>query len=242
MGVRVLVTRPEPGASRTAGNLVAAGFEPVRLPLTRIEPLEQADIGDPRVSAVAITSANAVRHASSTLLASVNHLPCFAVGEETGDAARRSGFADVRVSGGNAPALARMIAMDRGAGARIAYLCGRLRRPTFETSLAVARILVTSIETYDTLAIDYTPDEFHAHVGSQPVPFVLLYSAEAAIAFIRLINSIAEHRALAHARLVCISRRVGAVFAGEGHEIVVAPEPTEASMLSTLRDISSAAS
>ena len=33
---RVLVTRPEPGASRTAARLEADGFAPIVLPLTEI--------------------------------------------------------------------------------------------------------------------------------------------------------------------------------------------------------------
>ncbi|TIX52492.1 MAG: uroporphyrinogen-III synthase, partial [Mesorhizobium sp.] len=32
--VRVLVTRPEPGASRTAQRLLDQGFQPILLPLT----------------------------------------------------------------------------------------------------------------------------------------------------------------------------------------------------------------
>jgi len=36
---RVLVTRPEPGASQTAARLVALGFEPVKLPLQETRPL-----------------------------------------------------------------------------------------------------------------------------------------------------------------------------------------------------------
>ncbi|RVD11473.1 uroporphyrinogen-III synthase, partial [Mesorhizobium sp. M7A.F.Ca.ET.027.02.1.1] len=40
--LRVLVTRPEPGASRTAHRLEEAGFQPVLLPLTETKALPAA--------------------------------------------------------------------------------------------------------------------------------------------------------------------------------------------------------
>ena len=62
--MRVLVTRPEPGASRTAVKLRAMGFEPVLLPLSETKPLAIPRDPIPESAvAVAITSANAIRHA-----------------------------------------------------------------------------------------------------------------------------------------------------------------------------------
>src|SRR5882757_8304646 len=74
--VRVLVTRPEPGASRTAIRLEAQGFQPVLLPLTEtvMLPVETKTISG--VVAVAVTSANAVRHAPKELIAALAALPC----------------------------------------------------------------------------------------------------------------------------------------------------------------------
>ena len=57
---RVLVTRPQPSASRTAGLLEARGFQPILLPLTETVALTvEANAGN--AIAVAVTSANAVR-------------------------------------------------------------------------------------------------------------------------------------------------------------------------------------
>mgnify|MGYP000900718465 CR=1 FL=1 len=55
--VRVLVTRPEPGACRTAAKLRTFGFDPVILPLSRTRPLavpeeavpaDAVAVGEPR--------------------------------------------------------------------------------------------------------------------------------------------------------------------------------------------------
>ena len=61
---RVLVTRPEPGATMTARKLELMGFRPVKLPLQEIRPLAVPRGAVPEgIAAVAVTSANAIRHA-----------------------------------------------------------------------------------------------------------------------------------------------------------------------------------
>ncbi|TIT17702.1 MAG: uroporphyrinogen-III synthase, partial [Mesorhizobium sp.] len=60
--LRVLVTRPEPGASRTARRLADAGFQPILLPLTETVALA-VDAGAVADAAAAITSFGAWRTA-----------------------------------------------------------------------------------------------------------------------------------------------------------------------------------
>src|SRR6478736_3745261 len=94
--LRVLVTRPEPGASRTARRLQQAGFQPVLLPLTKTVALP-AEVGlvPDDVLAVAVTSANAVRHAPKEVIEALAALPCHAVGPRTAEATRKMGFSSV---------------------------------------------------------------------------------------------------------------------------------------------------
>ncbi|TIM00109.1 MAG: uroporphyrinogen-III synthase, partial [Mesorhizobium sp.] len=78
---RVLVTRPEPGASRTAQRLEDLGFKPILLQLTETVALPvDADRVAANAAAVAVTSANAVRHAPKEISAALAGLPCHAVG------------------------------------------------------------------------------------------------------------------------------------------------------------------
>ncbi|WP_292579699.1 uroporphyrinogen-III synthase, partial [Mesorhizobium sp.] len=81
--------------------------------------------------AVAVTSANAVRHAPKALVASLAELPCHAVGKRTAEACRAVGFLSVAEGPGDAEALADAIAGGL-AGKAIVYLCGRVRFPVFE--------------------------------------------------------------------------------------------------------------
>ncbi len=121
--VRVLVTRPEPGASRTARRLEDQGFQPLLLPLTRTQALPvDALPGD--VAAVAITSANAIRHAPREIVAALAALPCHAVGARMAQAARAAGFLSVDEGPGTAEALADALAGSLS-GRSVVYLCGR---------------------------------------------------------------------------------------------------------------------
>jgi uroporphyrinogen-III synthase len=88
---RVLVLRPEPGASETlerAGNL---GLEAVSIPLFEVEPVTW-ELPDPRkFDGVLLTSANAARLAGERVN-ELRHLPAYTVGEVTAEAARSVGL------------------------------------------------------------------------------------------------------------------------------------------------------
>jgi uroporphyrinogen-III synthase len=90
----ILVLRPEPGNAETMARLADKGLEAISLPLFEMRPLEWR-APDPRpFTGVMLTSANALRHAGADL-ASLFHLPAFAVGEATAQAARDAGFLSV---------------------------------------------------------------------------------------------------------------------------------------------------
>ena len=64
--MRVVVTRPAAAAALTVGRLRRAGLEAVVLPLTEIVALRQARLPEmDGVAALAVTSANALVHASA---------------------------------------------------------------------------------------------------------------------------------------------------------------------------------
>jgi uroporphyrinogen-III synthase len=99
--VRVLIVRPAPGNKATAEAVAGIGLEPVVVPLFEVVPVAWAVPDPARFDAVVMTSANAARF-GGTELARFTHLPLFAVGETTAEAARRVGFIDVRTGAGDA--------------------------------------------------------------------------------------------------------------------------------------------
>ncbi|MEW6634359.1 MAG: uroporphyrinogen-III synthase [Pseudomonadota bacterium] len=232
--VRVLVTRPEPGASRTALRLETQGFQPILLPLTETKALPVEGDVAADVAAVAVTSANAVRHASKQLVAMLAALPCHAVGKRTAEACRAAGLLVVNEGPGDAEALADAIAAGL-AGKAMVYLCGRVRFPVFEQRLAAAGVRVQPIETYDTAELDYGDADLLARLSGDQVEAVLLYSTKAAAAAAALSARPALRHLFERARFLALSGRVAKALDGMADErIGIASRPDEDALLALL--------
>jgi len=230
----VLVTRPEPGASRTARRLEAQGFRPILLPLTETVGLPVEARAAPAAAAVAVTSANAVRHAPKPLVAALAALPCHAVGKRTAAACRAAGFASVAEGPGDAEALAGAIAGGL-AGREVVYLCGRTRFPAFEARLAAAGVRVHPVETYETIALDHDDAHILARLAGGPVGSVLLYSAKAAAAVAALAVRPALRERFETTEFLALSARVaGALGEVAGERVRIAARPDEDALLALL--------
>src|SRR3979409_2075984 len=126
----VLVTRPHPDDEATAASLRARGFEVLRAPMLRFEPVAFHDDADARYGAVVVTSANALRGIEAHLKGHrLLELPLFAVGEHTAAAARDAGFTCVISANGDDAglrdsALARVKAKEMNKASTLLYLAG----------------------------------------------------------------------------------------------------------------------
>jgi uroporphyrinogen-III synthase len=101
---RLVVLRPEPGASVSEARAKALGIDPILCPLFAVEPLAWDSPDPARYDALLLTSANALRHGGPGL-AALAALPVVAVGEATAEAARAAGFAVTEVGTGGVDAL-----------------------------------------------------------------------------------------------------------------------------------------
>ena len=213
------------------------GFQPILLPLTETVALPvDADAVVKDAAAVAVTSANAVRHAPIEIIAALAALPCHPVGKRTAEAARAAGFLSVSDGPGDAETLANALASDPSAGT-IIYLCGRVRFPVFEERLQAAGVRVRAIETYDTVALDYSDDAILARLSGKPVDAVLLYSAKAAAAMQVLIGRPALRDLFERTCVFALSGRIAAALDNVSSEkIHIAPEPHEEALLELLRE------
>ena len=236
--MRVLVTRPEPGATCTAQRLARAGHTPVMLPLTEIRPLPVIPSPEARqATAVVLTSASAVRLADDVLLAALTDKPCFAVAERTAELARARGFADVTVGPGDAKGLADLVLRRTEPASRLAYLCGRLRRDTLERLLHDAGRHCTAIETYETCDLDYTGEALRTCLGTEPIDAVLLYSRHAAERLGALWSEGNMPECAQSARLICVSPRTAdGTTVIHGRRVSIAVEPHEEAMFAILCD------
>lgn len=239
MGRRVLVTRPEPGASRTGRRLAGRGFSPILMPLSRIAGLAQDEGAVARLpDAVVATSANALVHLAAPLARRLTALPLYAVGEKTGQAAREAGFRSVVDGEGDAEDLARLVATRLPAGSRLAYLCGKVRLPDFEAAMRGAGIDVQPLETYDTPAILPDVETVAVLLGGAPVDAVMLYSRNAALSFAAIAARTELTGLFEAATCLCLSPKIAAALAAGGamrHR--VAAEPNEDAMFALLDEL-----
>lgn len=229
--MRVLVTRPEPGASATAARLVDMGHEPIVLPLTEIRSLPVGEIETAGLDFVVVTSANAIRNAPERLAAKLRSLPLVAVGPATVEVCREAGFQSVMLPDDDADALIANV-KDQDGITKAIYLAGRVRTPDIEDGLASAGIAVTLVETYDTVPVQAAAGA----LGVETIDAALVYSVNAAVALNGLLGR--EPAPFVHTTFFCISQRVAdALDLPPDARLLVADSPNEIGMLRLLGNL-----
>lgn len=219
---RVWITRAEPGAARTAARLQAMGFEPIIAPLLAIENLKPPVPDLAMFTALAFTSINGVT--AFAALTPERDRTVFAVGDATAQAARDTGFFDVRSASGDLHALARLIASDLN---EASVLVPQAETPAgdFDTALVIAGALDVSIQPLIVYRAQRTST-------AMPTTFdaILIHSPRAA-------NILTEQdiAQLSHAVTACISPAAAAPLVALGLTPAVAQTPDEASLLTILK-------
>jgi uroporphyrinogen-III synthase len=181
--VRLLVTRPEPDAERTAATLRARGCEVIVAALLRVETLAP-ELGHGPWRALALTSANAARAIERhPRRAELVTLPAFVVGRRTGAAARAAGFGEVRSADGNASDLVRLIAA-RVAGGALLYLAGEDRAGDLVGDLAAHGVTVETAVVYRAAKVSSFPAAAAAALAAGGLDGVLHYSRRSTEAYL----------------------------------------------------------
>jgi uroporphyrinogen-III synthase len=206
---RLLVLRPEPGASATARRAHARGLETRCVPLFEVEPLEWTAPAAANFDGVLLTSVNAVRHGGEKLN-NYRGLEAFAVGEATADAARDAGF--VVAATGSADVERLLASIDPGL--KLLHLGGEDRREPTEATQSI-----TTVPVYRARALP-APD-----LGDIREAVALIHSPRAGRRFAELVD---DRSAVA---IVAISD-AAAEAAGVGWAAVeAAQEPTDEALL-----------
>lgn len=108
---RLIVLRPEPGASSTMARATALGISATACPLFRFEPIDWTPPPAADFDALLVTSAQAVRSGVAHL-AQYHGLSTYAVGKATAQALRAAGFTKVTTGDTDGAAIAARIAAD----------------------------------------------------------------------------------------------------------------------------------
>jgi len=232
--MRLLVTRPEAEAARTAAALRSRGHEVLAQPMLAIAyETPPASMATPR--AILITSQNAVR----ALLrwpqaARWREVPVFAAGPATAEAARSAGFRDVEAGNGGAAALAETVAgaVPPGEGTLL-YPAARERTGDLDGRLADLGYRVATIVAYRAEAARALAPAVRAALEAGELDGVLLYSRRTAATFRSLVERAGLEPELARLRYYAMSEEVAAALPGDS-EISVADHPDEESLLALI--------
>ncbi len=109
---RLLIVRPEPGASASAAQARSIGLDPVICPLFSVEPVGWIAPDPVRFDGLLLTSANALRHGGGGL-ERLRALPVLAVGGATAEAAVAAGFSAELVGSSSAQELLDVVPGER---------------------------------------------------------------------------------------------------------------------------------
>jgi uroporphyrinogen-III synthase len=237
----VLVTRPHPDDETTAASLRARGFDVLRAPMLRFEPVAVHEDMNARYSAVIVTSANALRGIEPHLKGHrMLELPLFAVGEHTAAAARRAGFTHVVSANGDATnlrdlVLASLRAKELKKASTLLYLAGAELTRDLASELEESGFRVVTQTTYKMIAVTSLPRETCDAFAANQVEAVLHYSQRSARAFLDAARAAGVEISALAIPQCCISAAVASVVRDAGAtQVVVAATPDENALFEAL--------
>jgi uroporphyrinogen-III synthase len=233
--MRLLVTRPEPDATRQAEILAARGHEPVVAPLLLIEPATETTLDLDGAQALIVTSRNALRAlAARPDLAAALRLPLLAVGEATAKAATELGFAKVTAGPGSGKELSRLIAgtLDPKAGALV-HLVGETVAFDMKAALQAKGFKLRQPVLYRAVPATRLPEPVLSLLNGG-LDGVVLMSPRTAAIFAALV---VRHDALTQASRLdcyCLSAAVAQAVEPLKARVIVAARPREEDILALI--------
>jgi uroporphyrinogen-III synthase len=237
----VLVTRPHPDDEATAASLRARGFEVLKAPILRFEPVPFHDDGEAEYGAVIVTSGNALRGIESQLTGSpLLKLPLFAVGEHTASAARDAGFSNVIPANGDAGSLrdlvlARVKTKELKKARPLLYLAGADLARDLAGELGERGFTVVTHTTYRMAAVSDLPRETSDAFAANRIEAVLHYSRRSARAFLEAARASGVEITALSIPQCCISEGVASVVRDAGAtQVMVAAVPDENALFGAL--------
>ena len=234
--MRLLVTRPQPDADRSAEALRQRGHIVTVAPVLAVEIIANAAWGEGPYAAVVMTSATAARViASHRRRDELAGLTVFTVGRTTAAAARAAGFSTIASANGGAADLVRLIAAKLGqGGARLLYLAAEQRATDIAAALEPHGLGVETAVIYRTIVNPLLAQELRDALSDR-LDGVLHYSRRSAQTFLTGARAAGCIEAALCCTHYCLSGEVAAPLRAAGATAIkVAAQPDEAALLALL--------
>jgi uroporphyrinogen-III synthase len=233
--VRLLVTRPQPDADRTAARLAALGHAALVQPLLTIafNP-PPADVERP--GAILVTSQNAVRALTKwPQMRDWQAVPIFAAGPATARALADAGFNDVRTGARDSGSLTDIVieTFPKTAGPLL-YPAARDRAGALAGGLFAQGYDVRTVEAYTADPVAGFDPDVRDMLVRGAIDGVLLYSGRTAKTLKALAMAEGVYDSLVRPEYFVISRHVAGIVADLGALLHVAERPDEDSLLALI--------
>jgi uroporphyrinogen-III synthase len=205
--MKVINTRPAPDADAFSAAIRAAGGEVILSPSMTISFRdEKAPVGPGE--ALAFTSANGVR--AFARVTPDRSPPVFAVGAATADEARRAGFQDIAVAGGDVDSLAALIAASKRPFS-VLHVAGSDRAGDLVAALAERGVPARRQVLYEAVPAPHLSPQARIALATEPenCAVALFSPRSAALFFAQTVADGLEGR-LARATLLALSPAVAA--------------------------------
>ncbi|WP_440958309.1 uroporphyrinogen-III synthase [Oceanicaulis sp. LC35] len=228
---RVIVTRSEPGATRSCQALEERGFEAVNA-ATAVLTSQAITLDLQGVSLIAVTSpfgASCLAKATPE-----RRVPVIAVGDVTAARLRDAGFEKVNSASGDARDLLAMI-RERAPEGEVLHVRGVDQTGDLRAELSAKGIRARSEILYAAESVPTLPDTVWTAL-SEGAP-VLIHSAKGAERFAALAQAQGHLDALLHARVIAISSAAAEPLKSLGvAKLKIAKRPDEAALFDALEN------
>jgi uroporphyrinogen-III synthase len=230
--MRVLVTRAQGAAERTAEKLRARGHEAVLAPVLRIARTGEAPPPG-SFDAIILTSATAAP-SLAFLAAAAERVPIFAVGERTAAAAAALRH-DVRMADGDAASLAGLVSRTMPRATKLLHIAGVNRKPEPEAALLALGFSVATWVAYEAIAAERLPEAALHALHGEGLDAALHYSRRSARLVLDLVHHAGATAPFLALAQVCLSADTAAPLrAGGARSVTIAAHPDESSLLAAL--------
>jgi len=208
------------------------------LPLMRIEPIDDVDLGEGPWGAIVATSANACRAvAAHPDIAELQPLPFFAVGARTAQAAAEAGFSDIMsAQGGLAELISLVLHRLAGTNLPLLYLAGADRSGDLVGVLGSRGFKVHMAVLYRAVAETGLPPAARAALAAGEIDGVLHFSARTAQAFLSAAEAAGLQSRSLKIQHYCLSAQVASPLVAAGATAVhIASAPNESALVDLLK-------
>jgi uroporphyrinogen-III synthase len=224
--MRILVTRPAEDGEEIAARLAEMGHQALLAPLltVRFHDGPEPDLED--VQAILATSANGIRALARRTAR--RDFSIFAVGPQTAEEARKSGFTEIKNADGDAKALAEAATHWASRKGVLLHVCGEDAPGTLAENLSLRGFQVRRVVLYGIEPATQLPPQTVAALKAGALDVAMFFSPRSA----RVFGVLADGLPTESLAALCISAATAqALVSLSFARVAVAARPNQAAML-----------